>query len=53
MNLAFLVFPLTVTVDHARVLSDIELEVLTGDLDQLTGSTATSPTAASCSTMSG
>jgi hypothetical protein len=33
---AISVFPLTVTVDHARVLSDIELEVLTGDLDQLT-----------------
>jgi hypothetical protein len=30
------VFPLTVTVDHARVLSGIELDVLTGDLDDLT-----------------
>lgn len=29
-------FPLTVTVDHARVLSDLELEVLTGDLNDLT-----------------
>lgn len=33
---AISLFPITVTVDHARVLSDIELEVLTGDLDQLT-----------------
>jgi hypothetical protein len=30
------IFPLTVTVDHVRVLSDIELDVLTGDLDHLT-----------------
>jgi hypothetical protein len=30
------IFPLTATVDHVRVLSDIELDVLTGDLDHLT-----------------
>ena len=33
---AIALFPVTVTVDHARVLSDIELDVLIGDLDHLT-----------------
>lgn len=30
------IFPLTATVTHVRVLSDIELDVLAGDLDHLT-----------------
>lgn len=30
------IFPLTATVNHVVVLSDIELDVLTGDLDHLT-----------------
>ena len=29
-------FPVTVTVQHVRVLSDLELDVLTGDLNHLT-----------------